>query len=130
MHRPTTRYPPIRLPYLQIESQAFNLQTRLIPRAIEPEVVAALRRAPVVAIPGRRQCGKSTLAHQIAGRRGDALYLDLERPSERQRFSEPEFFLAGHRNRLGCLDEIQRAPEPFPVLRSLGTWCDQAAKEA
>ena len=82
-------------------------------------MVKALRRAPVVAILGPRQCGKSTLARRIAGRLPDALYLDLERPSERWRLSEPELFLSRHRDRLVCLDEIQRTPELFAVLRSL-----------
>lgn len=95
------------------------MQTRFIARTIESEVAKALRRAPVVAILGPRQCGKSTLARRIIGQRPNALYLDLERPSERQRLSEPELFLSRHRDRLVCLDEIQRAPELFAVLRSL-----------
>lgn len=95
------------------------MQTRFIARTIESEVAKALRRAPVVAILGPRQCGKSTLARKIAGRLPNALYLDLERSSERQRLSEPELFLSRHHDRLVCLDEIQRAPELFAVLRSL-----------
>jgi hypothetical protein len=95
------------------------MQSRYVPRAIEKEVRAALRDAPAVAVLGPRQCGKSTLARElIRGRRG-ALYLDLERPSDRQRLAEPELFLARHEDRLVCLDEIQRAPELFAVLRSL-----------
>ena len=95
------------------------MQTRFIPRTIDSEVTKALRRAPVVVILGPRQCGKSTLARRIAGRQPGSVYLDLERPSERQRLAEPEIFLARHRDRLVCLDEIQRAPELFSVLRSL-----------
>ena len=95
------------------------MQTSYIPRAIEPEVLSALRRAPVVAILGPRQCGKSTLARRIVDRGRNGLYLDLERPSERRRLSDPELFLARHQDRLVCLDEIQRAPELFPVLRSM-----------
>ncbi|MEW6687478.1 MAG: ATP-binding protein [Pseudomonadota bacterium] len=95
------------------------MQTRYVPRAIEPEIRAALARAPAVAILGPRQCGKSTLARRIAAARRDALYLDLERPSDRARLAEPELFLERHAGRLVCLDEIQRLPEIFAVLRSL-----------
>ena len=59
------------------------MQSRLIARGIESEVISALKRAPVVAILGPRQCGKSTLARGIVARRREAVYLDLERPSDR-----------------------------------------------
>jgi hypothetical protein len=95
------------------------MQTRYLPRTLETAARAALRRAPAVAILGPRQCGKSTLARRLAAGRRDALYLDLERPADRARLAEPELFLARHAARLVCLDEIQRAPEIFAVLRSL-----------
>ena len=95
------------------------MQTRYLRRAIEAGVRAALRAVPAVAVLGPRQCGKSTLAREIIRGRREALYLDLERPSDRQRLAEPELFLKLHENRLVCLDEIQRMPEIFPVLRSL-----------
>lgn len=95
------------------------MRSTFLARGIESEVAAALRRAPVVAILGPRQCGKSTLARGIVARRRDAVYLDLERPSDRLRLSDPELFLARHEKRLVCLDEIQRVPDLFPVLRSL-----------
>jgi predicted AAA+ superfamily ATPase len=47
------------------------------------------------------------------------VYLDLELPSDRAKLAEPELFLARHADRLVCLDEVQRAPEIFAVLRSL-----------
>lgn len=95
------------------------MQTGYIARAIEREVISTLRQAPAVAILGPRQCGKSTLAREIIGRRRNALYLDLELRSNRRRLAEPELFLARHQNRLVCLDEIPRAPELFSVLRGL-----------
>lgn len=95
------------------------MHTPYLPRALEPEARTALARSPAVAILGPRQCGKSTLARRLVARRRDALYLDLERPSDRARLADPELFLARHAERLVCLDEIQRVPEIFPVLRSL-----------
>lgn len=87
-------------------------------RKIEEEVNSALGRAPVVALLGPRQCGKSTLAlHLIAGR--PAVYLDLQNRSDRNKLHEPELFLDRHADELVCLDEIQQVPDLFPVLRSV-----------
>ena len=53
-----------------------------------------------------------------AGKR-NALYLDLERPSDSTKLNEAEIFLEEFTDRLVILDEIQRMPELFPLLRSL-----------
>jgi predicted AAA+ superfamily ATPase len=47
------------------------------------------------------------------------LYLDLERPSDLQKLNEPEWFLTSQKDKLICIDEIQRKPEIFPLIRSL-----------
>ena len=74
---------------------------------------------PAVAILGPRQCGKSTLAkHLIAGME-NALYLDLERSSDLNKLRDIEAFFSLNRDKLVCLDEIQRIPELFPELRSI-----------
>lgn len=88
-------------------------------RSLEHEVDACLRDFPAVAILGPRQCGKSTLAKKIIGNRPNSVYLDLELPSDIRKLSEPELFLSRHTNKLVCLDEIQRLPEIFPVLRGI-----------
>ncbi len=49
----------------------------------------------------------------------ETLYLDLERPSDRAKLSDSEYFLSQHLDKLVILDEIQRFPEILPVLRSL-----------
>jgi predicted AAA+ superfamily ATPase len=88
-------------------------------RRLEREVQRRLATAPVVAILGPRQCGKSTLAKHLLETFPGAVRLDLERPSERSRLTDPEAFFALHPNTLVCLDEVQRVPEIFPVLRSV-----------
>jgi predicted AAA+ superfamily ATPase len=91
-----------------------------IERILEKEVIACLRDFPAVAILGPRQCGKSTLARNIIrNAAAETVYLDLELPSDIQKLSEPELFLRQHSGKLICLDEIQRMPEIFPVLRSI-----------
>lgn len=90
----------------------------MLPRLLAPEVARRLRESPAVALLGPRQCGKSTLAGSLLKSRR-ARYLDLERPSDRAKLDDPEAFFGMQRGRLVCLDEVQRAPELFPVLRSV-----------
>ena len=89
------------------------------PRILEGALKVSLQRNPATALLGPRQCGKSTLVKHILSGREDALYLDLERPSDLQKLADAEWFLSTQREKLVCLDEIQRKPELFPLLRSL-----------
>lgn len=68
---------------------------------------------------GPRQCGKSTLAKKLLDEWEHSLYLDLERPSDLDKLRDPEYFLELHKDKLICLDEVQRKPEIFQVLRAL-----------
>lgn len=77
-----------------------------------------MRQFPALALLGPRQVGKTTLARSIA-RDLDGLYFDLERPSDRLRLSGPELALGGLADRLVVLDEVQRTPGLFEVLRPL-----------
>ena len=82
-------------------------------------VKALLRDFPVVAILGARQVGKSTLALQLmAEQRGPAECFDLEDPADLARLDDARLALAPLRG-LVVLDEVQRRPELFPVLRVL-----------
>ena len=81
-------------------------------------MLRALDRQPAAALLGPRQCGKTTLAHQIAAAT-DALYLDLADPGDAARISEPRSYLVRHERRLVILDEIHHAPDLFLVLRGL-----------
>jgi len=95
------------------------MRGRYIPRNLEKKVREHLRHFPAVAILGPRQCGKSTMARRIVSGIKNAIILDLEKPSERARLTEPELFFTRTGVKLVCLDEIQRIPELFPVLRSV-----------
>jgi predicted AAA+ superfamily ATPase len=90
----------------------------MINRHLAPSVEAALSDYPAVALLGARQVGKTTLARQI-GETREAVYLDIERPSDRQKLTDAEAYLSLHHQRLVILDEVQHMPELFPVLRSL-----------
>jgi len=86
-------------------------------RALRERLQRSLRGNPVVALVGPRQCGKTTLAREIASsRRGT--YFDLEDPVSLQRLAEPKTALAAL-DGLIVIDEVQRRPELFPVLRVL-----------
>ena len=89
----------------------------IIPRLLEVQIRNALDQVPAVAILGPRQCGKTTLARQLVDTFPDVLYLDLERPSDISRLADPEALFAANTNRMICIDEIQRVPELFPVMR-------------
>jgi len=74
---------------------------------------------PVVAILGARQVGKTTLAGQLgATEGGSTTRFDLEDPDDLARLDEPRLALGGLEG-LVVIDEIQRRPDLFPVLRVL-----------
>jgi predicted AAA+ superfamily ATPase len=75
---------------------------------------------PVLGIVGPRQSGKTTLAKSLARiLSADTLYLDLENPRDLQVLQNPVPFLQKNSHKLIILDEIQRMPELFPLLRSM-----------
>jgi predicted AAA+ superfamily ATPase len=90
-----------------------------IKRFITPKIKQKLENMPGVVVLGPRQCGKSTLAKAIISEIGGAVYLDLERPSDVSKLRDPEAFFTLNSDKLICLDEIQKVPELFPVLRSV-----------
>ncbi|MDY6988741.1 MAG: ATP-binding protein [Thermodesulfobacteriota bacterium] len=91
----------------------------IIARQLTATVKRRLQNSPAVAILGPRQCGKTTLALQIVEKIAQAVYLDLENPGDLAKLDDPLAFFGLHNNDLVCLDEIQRAPEIFSVLRSI-----------
>ena len=97
-------------------------------RFIESSLFESLMNFPVTAITGPRQCGKSTMVKQLfngaIGKQLSRLFsgyihLDLERPSDLRKLDDAEWFLGAQKGKLVCIDEIQRKPELFPLIRSL-----------
>ena len=80
-------------------------------------VRAALGRSRAVVLQGPRQSGKSTLAQAILAR-DSPNYFDLENPLHEQRLAQPLDTLSRLRG-LIVIDEVQRRPALFPVLRVL-----------
>lgn len=85
--------------------------------ALEQTVRSALRESPVVALLGPRQCGKTTLARRIVGDERDRFF-DLEDAVDVARLESPQRTLGAMRG-LVVIDEIQRLPRLFEVLRVL-----------
>jgi predicted AAA+ superfamily ATPase len=85
-------------------------------------IAAARKRLanfPVVAVLGARQIGKTTLAEQVAAGYTQPVHrFDLENPMDLARLDDPMLALADLKG-LVILDEVQRRPELFPVLRVL-----------
>jgi uncharacterized protein len=92
----------------------------VINRQIKQRLEQRLRKFPAVALLGPRQVGKTTLALALAETQKDeALYLDLELPSDRAKLTDPELYLSRYEDRLVIFDEIHRLPGIFQTLRSL-----------
>ena len=77
-----------------------------------------LKVSPVVSLLGPRQVGKTTLARQIAGEFPSPHFFDLENPVDASRLREP-FIALDPLEGLVVIDEVQRQPELFPLLRVL-----------
>ncbi|MCC6146469.1 MAG: ATP-binding protein [Anaerolineaceae bacterium] len=75
----------------------------------------AIGRSPVTALLGPRQCGKTTLARQLAEHQ-PSTFFDIESLPDQRRLQNPELMLGGLKG-LVILDEIQKMPELFQVLR-------------
>ncbi len=90
-----------------------------IERFLQQRIIQDLSYFPMVGILGPRQCGKSTLARHLVKNLPHTVYLDLELPSDANKLNDPELYLDQHKDALVCLDEIQRKPELFSILRAI-----------
>ena len=88
-------------------------------RQFQKQFHELLQQFPAVGLLGPRQAGKTTLAFAQKALYPDALYLDLELPSAQRQLDDPEAFLMAHAQQLVILDEVQRMPELFGVLRGV-----------
>lgn len=104
----------------------FRMQTKFDRQDYRAEVRQALAENPIVALVGPRQCGKSTLAREFLSA-DSSHYFDLEDPLIWSMFDQPMTMLQSLRG-LVVIDEVQRRPEIFPVLRVLADREDQPAQ--
>jgi predicted AAA+ superfamily ATPase len=114
------------MPVLNIFSQALNLvrlkskckNARMINREVFNTVRHRLAQFDSVALVGPRQVGKTTLARALVAAAGQkAKYLDLESLPDRQLLDDADAYFSAYADHLIILDEVQRAPEIFRVLR-------------
>lgn len=93
----------------------------MIQRILEDKLIQSLKTMPVVVILGPRQVGKTTLALELAKTTVEKPihYLDLELDSDLAKLDDAESYLRRFENQLLVIDEVQRKPELFPVIRAL-----------
>lgn len=92
----------------------------MIKRRNQLNIIELLEEFPAVSILGPRQVGKTTLAEEIASTlMPEAIYMDLESTADLAKLSDPEAYFELHQGKLIILDEIQRTPELFAVLRGV-----------
>ena len=92
----------------------------MIARKIQGIIERSLKKYPVVCILGSRQAGKTTLAKEIRkGINRKVVYLDLELPSDQNKLRDPELYLSQFTDAIVVIDEIQRMPFLFPLIRAL-----------
>ena len=89
-------------------------------RNLQSNVFKALKAMPVVALLGPRKVGKTTLALNIAELIDkETVYLDLESDADIVKFSDAEAYLKRMYGKLLIIDEVQRKPELFRILRGI-----------
>lgn len=91
----------------------------MIERASRQQLARWLQEFPAVALLGPRQVGKTTLALQWAAGAAPSVYVDVENPTDLARLADPLTFMEANADRLVIIDEIQRAPHLFPLLRGV-----------
>lgn len=92
----------------------------MLKRKSENHLAELLSYFPVVAIVGPRQVGKTTLAKSLVKRiKKNSVYLDLELSSDYNKLLDAQVFLEQHIDKCVIIDEVQRMPSLFPLLRAL-----------
>jgi uncharacterized protein len=92
-------------------------------QAIIADLLRRLENAPAVGVLGARQVGKTTLSRQVEALwAGPVTRFDLELPADRDALSQSAQTVLGQCEGLVILDEVQRLPELFTLLRPL---CDR-----
>ncbi len=89
-------------------------------RNITSSVLDLIHNFPVMGIIGPRQVGKTTLVKELISQIDKkCIYLDLELPEDSNKLQDPQIYLEQHEEKCVILDEIQRMPNIFSILRAL-----------
>ncbi len=92
----------------------------MIERQLKKRILKLISHFPAVAILGARQVGKTTLAKMLMNELPrENIYLDLENPSDLARLENVLAFFNANQDKCVIIDEVQRKPDLFPVLRSV-----------
>jgi predicted AAA+ superfamily ATPase len=92
----------------------------MVHRSLQKQLETALQTMPVVALLGPRQVGKTTLALEVSRSiQKEAIYLDLESDRDLNKLADAEHYLKRFRGSLIILDEVQRKPNLFPLIRGI-----------
>jgi uncharacterized protein len=92
----------------------------MVDRRINKALKELLAYFPALGLVGARQVGKTTLAKSILRNLDKpGIYLDMELPEDMAKLTEPELFLNQYQDHCVIIDEIQRVPNLYPVLRAL-----------
>ncbi len=92
----------------------------MISRFVTSELLESLEYFPLLGVTGPRQVGKTTLSGEIAKViEKKTIYIDLENPDDISKLSEPSLYFRDNSDSCIIIDEVQRMPGLFPVLRSL-----------
>jgi len=103
------------------------MQQMIERETLQSRVRLCLSEAPVTVLLGARQTGKTTLARLLAAEHPQVSFFDLERPSSRAALSVTPDLALRDCSGLVVIDEVQRMPELFELLRPL---CDDPARKA
>src|SRR3990167_8939024 len=92
----------------------------MIPRTLRHSIKDALTKYPVIGLLGSRQVGKTTLLNELKNAlQREVVYVDLEKPSDLAKLKEAELYFGSNKEALFVIDEVQRMPELFPLIRVL-----------
>jgi predicted AAA+ superfamily ATPase len=131
---PRAKKARVRIEIILAIMEYYSIITSMIPRRLASQIRQCLTEFPAVGLIGPRQVGKSTLARSIAqevagtGNRPD--YLDLESPADQAKLEDAGAYLKARADRLIVIDEVQRAPGLFKVLRGVIDENTRAGRDA
>ncbi len=91
----------------------------MVERTLSITLAKFLRNFPAIALLGPRQVGKTTLAKTfLLSQKKETIYIDLEHPEDKLRMRNLNEFFIENQDKCVIIDEVQRMPELFPVLRA------------